>query len=102
MSSTVDEFFATFQDPARSTLKQLRDIADRAAPDAHTALKWGSPAWIHASGTILYITVGFKRHANIVFSPSTRDAFDAELAHVQTGKGSVKLPYTQAVGCALL
>jgi len=102
MSSTVDEFFAKFQDPARSTLNQLRDIADRAAPDAHTALKWGSPAWIHASGTILFIIDGFKQHANIVFTPSTREAFDAELAHVQTGKGSVKLPYTQAVDRPLL
>ena len=100
--TTVDEFFDQFHDPARSTLNQLRAVADRAAPNTHTALKWGSPAWIHASGTILFIVDGFKRHANVVFTPSTRDAFDEELATFQTGKGSVKIPYTETVPRDLL
>ena len=100
--TTVDEFFEQSQDPARSTLNQLRAIADRAAPNTHTALKWGSPAWIHASGTILFIVDGFKHHANVVFTPSTRQAFDEELATFQTGKGSVKIPYTETVPRHLL
>lgn len=39
MTNTVDEFFTKFEDPDRNFLRQLRDIADRTAPDAHTALK---------------------------------------------------------------
>lgn len=100
--TTVDEFFEQFHGPARSTLNQLRAVADQAAPDTYTALKWGSPAWIHASGTILFIVDGFKHHANVVFTPSTRQAFDDELATFQTGKGSVKIPYTEAVPRRLL
>lgn len=99
---TVDEFFAQFDDPARSFMLHLREIADQAAPETHTELKWGSPAWIHASGTILFIVDGFKRHANVVFTPSTREAFDEDLVNVQTGKGSVKLPYAETVDRTLL
>lgn len=97
MSSTVDEFFTKFQDPARSTLNQLRDIVDRAAPDAHIALKWGSSAWILASGTIRFIVGGFKQHVNIVFTPSIRKVFDVEPVPVQTGKGSVQLPSARTI-----
>lgn len=100
--NTVDEFFDQFEDPARSTLDHLRDIADRAAPKAHTALKWGSPAWIHASGTILFIIDGFKHHANVVFTPSTRQAFNTELANFHTGKGSIRIPYGDTIDRVLL
>lgn len=99
---TVDEFFAQYQGPARALLDELRGIADRAAPDTTTQLKWGSPAWIHTSGTILFVIDGFTHHANIVFTPSTREAFDKELASMQTGKGSIKLPYDKPVDRDLL
>ena len=100
--TTVEEFFAQFTDPASSVLQQLRDIANQAAPETHTDLKWGSPAWIHRSGTILFIIDGFKDHANIVFTPSTREAFDDALVNLHTGKGSVRLPYTDPIDRQLL
>jgi hypothetical protein len=35
---------------------------------------------------------GHTKHANVAFTPSTRRAFDAELAGLAAGKGGVKLP----------
>jgi uncharacterized protein YdhG (YjbR/CyaY superfamily) len=45
---------------------------------------------------------GYTKHANVVFTPSTRAAFTADLADFATGKGSVKLPYGRPVPGDLL
>ena len=51
---------------------------------------------------ILFVFSAHKNHASIAVTPSTRGAFAAELADFETGKGSVKLPYGQALPTALL
>lgn len=99
---TVEDYLDRFDEPAHSMLTRLRTIAGQAAPNTHIELKWGSPAWIHASGTILFVVDGFKHHANVVFTPSTREAFDAELVKFKTGKGSVKIAYSDPVPVELL
>ncbi|MGH4031051.1 iron chaperone [Actinomycetota bacterium Odt1-20B] len=99
---TIDEYIGGFPGEARETLEQVRALAEEAVPDAGEAIKWGSPAWVHPSGTILFVMSGHAKHANVVFTPSTREAFDAELADFSTGKGSVKLPYGEPVPDDLL
>ena len=99
---TVDEYIEGFAGPARETLEQLRALAHEAVPQASEAIKWGYPAWVHPSGTILFMVSGHARHAGVAFTPSTREAFDADLADFATGKGTVKLPYDQPVPNDLL
>lgn len=101
---TVEEYLEGFTGPARELLEQLRALAREAVPAASEAIKWGSPAWVHSSGTILFVVSGHAKHANIVFTPSTREAFDADLdlAGFATGKGSVKLPYGRPIPGDLL
>jgi uncharacterized protein YdhG (YjbR/CyaY superfamily) len=57
---------------------------------------------VHRSGTILFMVSGHAQHANVAFTPSTREAFDADLAGFSTGKGTVKLPYGQPAPVNLL
>lgn len=99
---TVDEYIEGFTGPARETLVRLRALAHEAAPEASEAIKWGYPAWVHPSGTILFMVSGHARHAGVAFTPSTREAFDTDLADFATGKGTVKLPYDQPVPDDLL
>ena len=99
---TVDEYIEGFAGPARETLEQLRALAHEAVPQASEAIKWGCPAWVHPSGTILFMVSGHARHAGVAFTPSTREAFDVDLADFATGKGTVKLPYAQPVPNDLL
>lgn len=99
---TLDEYIDGLAEPGRRLLEQLRTLANEAIPDAREAIKWGHPAWIHPSGTILFMLSGHAKHANFAFTPSTREAFNAELADFDTGKGSVKLPYAQPVPADLL
>ncbi len=101
-TQTLEEYINGFTGPGRELLEQLRALADEAVPDASEAIKWGQPAWVHPSGTILFMLSDHAKHANFAFTPSTREAFDADLAGFATGKGSVKLPYTQPVPADLL
>lgn len=98
----MDEYIAGFSGDAAERLEELRALSRRAAPEAIEAIKWGSPTMVHARGTILFAYSAHQKHANFVFTPSTRETFSADLAEFDTGKGSVKLPYGQAVPTELL
>jgi uncharacterized protein YdhG (YjbR/CyaY superfamily) len=99
---TVAEYIEGFTGPARDMLEQLCTLAREAVPAASEAIKWGAPAWVHPSGTILFMVSGHAKHANVAFTPSTREAFDADLTDFDTGKGTVKLRYGQRVPVDLL
>ena len=99
---TIDEYIEGFAGPGRQLLEQLRALANTTAPEATEAIKWSNAAWVHPSGTILFMVAGYTLHANFAFTPSTREAFDADLAGFTTGKGSVKLPYSRPVPVDLL
>ncbi|MFD5625444.1 iron chaperone [Streptomyces sp. NPDC127072] len=99
---TVDEYIEGLSEQRRELLQQVRALAHEVVPGASEAIKWGHPAWVHPSGTILFVTSTHAQHANVTFTPSTREAFDAELADFTTGKGSLKLPYTRPVPADLL
>lgn len=100
--TTVDEYIDRLSPPARERVSELRALARAAAPEATETLKWGAPAYVHRSGVILFVVSGHKAHANVVFTPTTRQAFDDELTEYETGKGSVKLPYDGTVPTDLL
>ncbi|MFI6824032.1 iron chaperone [Micromonospora sp. NPDC050187] len=101
---SVNEYLSTFAGPARELLDQLRALCDDADPRVTEAIRWGAPAWLHPSGTILFMISGHARWCRIVFTPSTRAAFTGELsaAGLETGKGSVKLPYGHSLPADLL
>jgi uncharacterized protein YdhG (YjbR/CyaY superfamily) len=99
---TIDEYLDGFSGPARELLDELRALAGKAVPEAEVAIKWGHPAWVHPSGTILFMISGHTRHANVAFTPSTRRAFDADLGGLATGKSGVKLPYGEPVPAEVL
>ena len=61
--------------------------------EATEAIDGGSPAFVHPRGTILLVISAHKAHANFTVTPSAKEAFAAELEGLETGKGSVKLPY---------
>ena len=99
--ASVDEYIASFDDERhRAFLTRLRELSRAAAPQAEESLKWGSPAY--ALGSILFVFAGYKKHANVVFTPSTKDAFADRLQDFDTGKGSIKLPYDGEIPTELL
>ena len=95
--TTIDEHLASLQDPARSRLAELRALVREELPAASEAIKWGNPAFLHPRGTILLVISTHKAHANFTVTPSVKQAFAAELEGIESGKGSVKLPYDRPI-----
>ena len=95
--TTIDEHLASLQDPARSRLAELRALVREELPEATEAIKWGNPAFLHPHGTILLVISTHTAHANFTVTPSAKEAFAAELEGIESGKGSVKLPYDRPI-----
>jgi uncharacterized protein YdhG (YjbR/CyaY superfamily) len=100
--TTIDEYISATPQPGRDRLVEIRAICRDAAPQAVEEIKWGHPAYVHPDGVILFMVSGHKAHASLAFTPSTRTAFNVELAAYKTGKGTVALPYDLALPAQLL
>ncbi|MBG6084858.1 iron chaperone [Zhihengliuella flava] len=100
--SSVDEFLSGFDGPARARLQELRDLSRRAAPKAAEDVRWNQPAYLHASGTILFMFSGHRAHANMAFTPSTLEEFRPEMGTRKVGKGTVQVPYAEPLPTELL
>lgn len=99
---TVDEYIDAQPEAVRERMQQLRELSRAAAPEAQEAIKWGSPAYLHPQGTILFVYSAHRLHSNFTFTPSIREAFAEELTDFETGKGSVKIPHETEVPRELL
>lgn len=97
---TVEDYLRSFPPDIAQRLGQLREISRTFAPDATEGLKWGHPAY--SLGVILFVFSGHKHHSNMVFTPSTKEAFADQLTDFTTGKGSVQIPHSQPVPTDLL
>lgn len=98
---TVDDYIAAFADTGhREFLTRLRRLSREQVPQATESLKWGNPAY--SLDTILFAFAGYSKHANFVFTPSTKEAFAERLQDFDTGKGSIKLPYDREIPTGLL
>ena len=89
---TVDEYIAGFDDPRAARLGEIRRLCVDAAPGAREELTWGAPGYV--DDTILFQFAGYKSHVNVVVTPSTRAALDGRYGDFETGKGSLKIPYS--------
>lgn len=98
--TTIDEYIAAQAPEIRPRVAELRALVRAHAPGAVESIKWGSPAF---SGRTIYVMLSaHARHCNVAFTPSTREAFAAELTGLRTGKGTVQVPHDEPVPADLL
>lgn len=100
--AAVEKYFRDLPPHSRDLVLELRELIRAAAPELNEELKWGAPAYLHPEGVIMLVIAAYSAHANIVFTPSTREAFAADLTRFETGKGSIKLPYRSDIPADLL
>ena len=98
----VEAYFGNLAPAARELTLSLRAVIRSAAPELTEELKWGTPAFLHPDRVIMVIIAAYRSHANVVFTPSTKEAFAADLSGFDTGKGSIKFPYGTALPEELL
>lgn len=100
--TTVDEYIEGLSPAARERIVKLRALINQTAPQLSEAIKWGSPAFMHPDGVIMLVISAHKTHSNTTFTPSTAKHFTEKLTDFETGKGSLKLPYTVDTPDALI
>lgn len=100
--TTIDEYIASKPEAVRPRLQELRNLVRSALPGISEAVKWGEPAFVDADGMILVMLASYKRHSNIVVTPSALAAKAALLRHYKMGKGSLQLPHDQPIPTQLI
>jgi uncharacterized protein YdhG (YjbR/CyaY superfamily) len=88
--SEIDKFFATVEEPKRSTLEEMRRRILEVVPDAEQTIKYGMPAFLK-DGWCFVCIAPFKNHIN--WSPYSSNVFvqlQDELAGYAVSKGSMQ------------
>lgn len=100
--TTVDEYLEAAPAASLEHLRALRALSLERTPGATEGLKWGKLAF--STEVILFVVSAHAQHCNVVFTPSTLEAFRPELeaAGFELGKGSVKLPHSAALPLELI
>ena len=85
----IETFLATVAEPSRSALHNLRNIIRAAAPEAEEYMGYGIPAFRQNGALVSYGAA--KAHCALyVQSPAVMEQFAAELAGLDTSKGTIR------------
>ena len=88
--SSVDEYIAAQDEPARQLLNELRQIIKIEAPKAEEKLSYGMP-YYKLNGRLFYLGA-FKAHVSLFAMPSAVNKFQKELKSYGTTKAAIHLP----------
>lgn len=100
--SEIDKFFATVEEPKRSTLEEMRRRILEVVPDADQTIKYGMPAFLK-DGWCFVCIAPFKNHIN--WSPYSSNVFvhlRDELAGYSVSKGSMQFAVDKPLPKALV
>jgi uncharacterized protein YdhG (YjbR/CyaY superfamily) len=98
----IDSYLAGLDEPARSTLEDLRRCILLAVPEAHQCLSYGVPAF-KVEGRTVAGFAAFKHHLSYLpHSGSVLTALSDELAGYQVTKGSLHFPVDQPLPAGLV
>ncbi|MFN4908547.1 MAG: iron chaperone [Bacteroidota bacterium] len=97
----VDTYIAEQTPAVAQLLSELRQIILSSAPEASEGISYGMPAYkLH--GKPLAYFAAFARHLGLYATPSSHEAFAAELSGYKQGKGSVQFPLDRPLPVALI
>jgi uncharacterized protein YdhG (YjbR/CyaY superfamily) len=98
---TVDEYLASVQEPARSTLEKMRAAIRSVVPrEATETISYRIPAFRH--NVVLVWYAAFADHVSLFPTASVIEAFKDELAEFKTSKGTIHFPTDKPLPIALI
>ncbi|UZR99471.1 iron chaperone [Chondrinema litorale] len=88
----VDEYIATFSEPIKEILEEIRAHIKNTAPQAEEVISYDMPAYKY-NGPLVYFA-GYKKHIGFYPTPSAIAHFKTEIekAKYKWAKGSVQFP----------
>jgi uncharacterized protein YdhG (YjbR/CyaY superfamily) len=100
-AGTVDEYFASVPEPARTMLNKIRAIIRSVVPEQATeVISYGIPAFRHKK--VLVWFAAFSDHCSLFPTASVIEAFRDELKGFSTSKGTIHFPLDKPVPTALI
>jgi uncharacterized protein YdhG (YjbR/CyaY superfamily) len=97
----VDEYLAAVSEPARSTLKNIREVIRSVVPpEATEAISYGIPA-IKYKGCLVWFAA-FSGHCSLFPTAAVIKAHESELKKYETSKGTIRFPVDKPLPAALL
>jgi uncharacterized protein YdhG (YjbR/CyaY superfamily) len=98
--TTVSDYIKAAPKEARRTLREIRTILKKVAPNATETLKWGSP--VFEEKRILFAFTAFRSHLNFMPTHPAMKPFKKELAEYITGKDTIQFPYNKPLPKVLI
>ncbi len=89
--NNIDEYISWFPENIQNKLTQLREVINKAAPNADEIISYGMPAF-YLKGNLVYFAA-HKKHIGFYPTPSPIKFFKAELKNYKTSKGAIQLPF---------
>ena len=87
----VDQYLAAQPKEARTSLRNLREIILKAAPDAEEYMSYGMPGY-RQNGMLCWFA-GCKEHYSLYVRPNIKKPFEEKLKKYKTTKSSIHFNY---------
>ena len=96
----IDQYIATFPEPTKLLLRQVRENIMKAAPGAEEAISYQMPAFkLH--GMLVYFA-GYKNHIGFYPSGSGIVEFQEKLSEYKFSKGAIQFPLDKPLPVKLI
>mgnify|MGYP001351144215 CR=1 FL=1 len=98
--NSAEEYISLFSSEIQEQLISIRNIIQKAAPDAEEVISYGMPAYKQQN--ILVYFSGNKNHIGFYPAGSGISTFLPELTEYKTSKGTVQFPLHKKLPLALI
>lgn len=98
-SAEVDAYIASFPEPIRSRLAELREALIAVLPGATEKIGYGMPTYWKGENLVHF--AGYAGHVGFYPCPSGVEAFAEELAAYPSSKGAIRFPLDRPLPLAL-
>lgn len=88
--SSIDEYITDFPANIQSILIELRQIIQKAAPDATEKISWGMPTF-YLKGNLIHFAA-HKKHIGLYPGAEAIEFFAKDMQAYKTSKGAIQLP----------
>lgn len=101
-SAEIDAFLATLPEDKRTALEQLRATIRAAAPEAVESISYGVPALKYRGRPLVSFGATASHCAFYVQSPAVMDAHRADVAGLDTSKGTIRFAADRPLPASLV
>lgn len=99
--TTVEEYLATFDEPTRTVLDEVRRTVRKVLPEAEERIAYQIPTYTVAKKNVVHFA-GYRQHVSVYPIPAGDEEFQAAIAPFVAGKGTARFPLADPVPYPLI